>query len=64
MLYFLIHPTLQNDRRAGDLDVIFCAQLQNEYCDVMPNVRRVEFESFLDERLKHGAIALDPPLAG
>lgn len=39
-----------------------CAQLQQEY-DVTPDVCRAEVESFLNELVKHGAIALDPPPA-
>jgi hypothetical protein len=37
-----------------------CAHLQNEY-DVAPEICRAEVEAFLDELVKHGAIALDPP---
>jgi hypothetical protein len=39
-----------------------CARLQNEY-DVTPDVCRAEVESFLNELVTHGAIALDPPPA-
>lgn len=39
-----------------------CAQLQNEY-DVAPEVCRTEVETFLNDLVKHGAIALDPPPA-
>jgi hypothetical protein len=45
-----------------ELDAI-CAQLQNEYDDVTPDACRAEVESFLNELVKHGAIALDPPPA-
>jgi len=38
-----------------------CNQLQNEYDDVTPEACRAEVESFLNELVKHGAIALDPP---
>jgi hypothetical protein len=41
-----------------DLDAV-CAQLQNEF-EVTPEVCRAEVESFLNELVKHGAIALDP----
>ena len=40
-----------------------CARLQDEYDDVTPEVCRAEVESFLNELVKHGAIALDPPPA-
>lgn len=36
-----------------------CAQLQAEY-DVTPELCRAEVESFLDELMKHGAVAVDP----
>lgn len=39
-----------------------CARLQREY-DVTPETCRAEVESFIDELVKHGAIALDPPPA-
>lgn len=39
-----------------------CAQLQEEY-DVAPETCRTEVEAFLNELVKHGAIALDPPPA-
>ena len=39
-----------------------CAQLAEEF-DVAPDVCRAEVESFLNELVKHGAIALDPPPA-
>lgn len=44
-----------------DLDAV-CAQLQKEY-DVTPEACRAEVETFLNELVKHGAIALDPPPA-
>jgi hypothetical protein len=44
-----------------DIDAV-CAQLQAEY-DVAAEVCRAEVESFLNELVKHGAIALDPPPA-
>jgi hypothetical protein len=40
-----------------------CAQLEQEY-EVAPDVCRAEVETFLNELVKHGAIALDPPPAG
>jgi len=40
-----------------------CARLQDEYDDVTPEVCRAEVETFLNELVKHGAIALDPPPA-
>ena len=39
-----------------------CAQLQDEY-EVAPETCRAEVETFLNELVKHGAIALDPPAA-
>jgi hypothetical protein len=39
-----------------------CAQLENEF-EVTPEVCRAEVETFLNELVKHGAIALDPPPA-
>ncbi len=39
-----------------------CAQLQVEY-DVAPEICRAEVESFLNELVHHGAVALDPPPA-
>jgi hypothetical protein len=39
-----------------------CAQLQDEYA-VTPDVCRAEVETFLNELVTHGAIALDPPPA-
>jgi hypothetical protein len=39
-----------------------CAQIEHEY-DVGPDVCRADVETFLNELLKHGAIALDPPPA-
>ena len=44
-----------------DIDAV-CAQLQIEY-DVAPAACRTEVETFLNELVKHGAIALDPPPA-
>jgi hypothetical protein len=45
-----------------DVDAI-CAQLQDEYDGVTPEACRAEVETFLNELVKHGAIALDPPPA-
>jgi hypothetical protein len=45
-----------------NLDTL-CSQLQDEYDDVTPEVCRAEVETFLNELVKHGAIALDPPPA-
>ena len=45
----------------SDLEAV-CARLQQEY-DVAPDVCRAEVETFLNELVKHGAIALDPPPA-
>jgi Coenzyme PQQ synthesis protein D (PqqD) len=39
-----------------------CRQLQKEY-DVTAEACRAEVETFLNELVKHGAIALDPPPA-
>ena len=39
-----------------------CAQLQDEF-EVEPEVCRAEVETFLEELVKHGAIALEPPPA-
>lgn len=39
-----------------------CAQLLQEY-DVTPTVCRADVETFLNELMKHGAIALDQPPA-
>ncbi len=44
-----------------DVDAL-CARLNDEY-DVAPETCRVEVETFLEELVKHGAIALDPPPA-
>ena len=44
-----------------DVDDV-CVQLQDEF-EVKPEVCRAEVESFLNELVKHGAIALDPPSA-
>ncbi|MFZ0424304.1 MAG: PqqD family peptide modification chaperone [Xanthobacteraceae bacterium] len=40
-----------------------CAQLQDEYDGVTPEACRAEVETFLNELVKHGAVALDPPPA-
>ncbi|HEX2537083.1 MAG TPA: PqqD family peptide modification chaperone [Pseudolabrys sp.] len=45
----------------SDLEAV-CARLRQEY-DVAPDVCRAEVEIFLNELVKHGAIALDPPPA-
>jgi len=37
-----------------------CAELLKEY-EVSPEACRTEVQSFLNELVKHGAIALDPP---
>jgi hypothetical protein len=42
-----------------DFDAV-CVQLQNEY-DVAPEACRAEVETFLNELVKHGIIAFDPP---
>jgi len=39
-----------------------CARLIGEF-EVAPEVCRAEVETFLNELVKHGAIALDPPPA-
>ncbi len=39
-----------------------CARLQQEY-EVSPETCRSEVETFLDELVKHGAVALDPSAA-
>lgn len=39
-----------------------CAQLEQEY-DVAPEVCRTEVEAFINDLVKHGAVALDPPAA-
>ena len=44
-----------------DVDAV-CGQLQKEY-DVTAEACRAEVETFLNELVKHGAIALDPPPA-
>ncbi len=41
---------------------VVCAHLQEEY-EVAPEVCRAEVETFLNELVTHGAIALDPPPA-
>jgi hypothetical protein len=45
----------------SDFDAV-CARLQEEY-EVEPATCRSEVETFLNELVKHGAIALDPPPA-
>ncbi|HUD86326.1 MAG TPA: PqqD family peptide modification chaperone [Xanthobacteraceae bacterium] len=40
-----------------------CTQLQAEYDGVTPEACRAEVETFLNELVKHGAVALDPPPA-
>jgi hypothetical protein len=45
-----------------EVDAI-CAQLQDEYDGVTPETCRAEVETFLNELVKHGAVALDPPPA-
>jgi hypothetical protein len=40
-----------------------CRRLQDEFA-VPPEICRNDVESFLNELVKHGAIALDPPPAG
>ena len=45
-----------------DVDTI-CARLQDEYDGVTPEDCRTEVETFLNELVTHGAIALDPPPA-
>ena len=42
-----------------EFDVV-CARLRDEY-DVTPEICRAEVETFLNELVKHGAAALDPP---
>jgi hypothetical protein len=44
-----------------DVDAV-CAQLQKEY-DIAPDACRAETDAFLNELVKHGAVALDPPPA-
>jgi hypothetical protein len=44
-----------------DVDAV-CAQLRDEF-EVAPGVCRAEVGTFLNELVKHGAIALDPPPA-
>jgi hypothetical protein len=44
-----------------DVDAV-CTRLQDEF-EVTPEVCRAEVETFLNELVKHGAIALDPPPA-
>lgn len=45
----------------SEIDTV-CMRLQEEY-DVTPDLCRTEVETFLNELVKHGAIALDPPPA-
>ena len=45
----------------SDVDSV-CARLQQEY-DVEPDVCRTEVETFLNDLVKHGAVALDHPPA-
>jgi hypothetical protein len=42
-----------------EIDAV-CARLTQEF-DVAPDACRAEVETFLNELVKHGAIALDPP---
>jgi len=44
-----------------DVDAL-CAQLIGEF-EVAPDVCRAEVETFLNELVTHGAVALDPPPA-
>jgi len=44
-----------------DIDAL-SAQLQAEF-DVTPDACRADIDAFLNELVKHGAIALDPPPA-
>ena len=44
-----------------EIDAV-CAQLLSEY-EVSPDTCRAEVESFLNELVQHGAVALDPPPA-
>jgi len=53
-----IWELIEKPREIDDL----CAQLLDEF-EVTPDVCRAEVESFLNELLKHGAIALEPPPA-
>lgn len=46
----------------SEVDAV-CARLQEEY-EVTPETCRAEVQTFLNELVKHGAIALDPPPAG
>lgn len=45
-----------------DVDAL-CSELQSEY-DVAPDTCRTEVETFLNELVRHGAIAFDPPPTG
>jgi len=40
-----------------------CARLRDEYDGVTPEACRAEVETFLQELMKHGAIAIEPPPA-
>ena len=44
-----------------EIDAV-CARLQEEY-EVAPETCRSEVENFLNELVKHGVVALDPPAA-
>jgi hypothetical protein len=44
-----------------EIDAV-CAQLQREY-DVAPETCRAEVETFLNELVQNGAVAIDPPAA-
>ena len=44
-----------------DVEIV-CGRLLDEY-DVTPDACRAEVEQFLNELLKHGAVALEPPTA-
>ena len=39
-----------------------CAQLQDEY-DVSPETCRADVDAFLNELMRHGAVAFEPPPA-
>ncbi len=47
---------IETPRDVDDL----CAQLEQEF-EVAPEVCRMEVKAFLDELVKHGAVAIDPP---
>ena len=44
-----------------DIDAL-CAKLQNVY-DVRPDACRADIDAFLNEMVKHGVVAIDPPPA-